>query len=67
MRDAAAETPERAAERVRYREAAARAVAEREARYPVLTAENAAEAIAWQESRIRELLAADAAPTREGR
>jgi hypothetical protein len=50
------ETPEQVAQRVACVRAAAQAVAERLARFPVLTAENVAEATAWQEARVRELL-----------
>ena len=55
MRDEATETPARAEERKRHRAACEQALREREARFPVLTAENADEAIRWQEQRIREL------------
>lgn len=57
MRDDADERahPERARERVRHRAICEQARREREARFPVLTAENAAAAIAWQAARIAEL------------
>lgn len=55
MRDAAAETPARVAERVTHRAAAEQAHAEMLARFAPLTPANAAEAIAWQAARIREL------------
>jgi hypothetical protein len=51
-----ADTQERFAERERNRKASEQVTAEREARFPVLTAENAAEVIAWQEARLKELL-----------
>ena len=52
----APDAAETIAERVRYRQAAEKAVREREEKYPILTQENAAEAIAWQEKRIQEIL-----------
>jgi len=48
-------TPAEIAERIRYRKAAETAVAERQAQFPVLTAENFEEAQAFQERRIKEL------------
>jgi hypothetical protein len=45
------------AERIRQRAAAKQAIAEREARWPLLTAENAQEAIGWQDARVAELMA----------
>lgn len=47
--------PGAAAERIRHRAIAEQAVREREAKWPILTAENAGEAIAWQTARIIEL------------
>lgn len=55
MLDDAAETPERVAERIRYRVIAAQAVQETTERFGPMTPENAREAIAWQSARIREL------------
>jgi hypothetical protein len=49
-------TKEQAAELERRRKVGAQAIADRIAKFPVLTAENAAEAIAFQERRIKELL-----------
>ena len=54
--DDARETPERVAERIAYRQAADEAIAERERRYPVLTAENALEAIEFQAQEIQRIL-----------
>jgi hypothetical protein len=47
------DTHEDVARRLAARDAAARGVADREARYPVLTPGNAREALDYQEQRIR--------------
>lgn len=47
------DTPDQIAERVRYRRCAEKAVADREDRYPTLTAENAGEAMEYQSKRLR--------------
>lgn len=47
------DTPADIAWRVKSREAAEAAVAERQAKYPTLTADNAAEALRYQDERIR--------------
>jgi nicotinamide riboside kinase len=48
--------PERAAERIRYREAAEQAFAEMKVKFPVLTGENFAEADKFCKTRTQELL-----------
>jgi hypothetical protein len=58
MRDAAAETPERVAERIAYRGACEQAYAETMSRFAPLTAENLRAALDWQAARINELMAA---------
>lgn len=55
MRDDAAETPERVAERVAYRKASEQAYAEMLARFAPLTADNLRASLDWQTARIREL------------
>jgi hypothetical protein len=68
MRDTANDNPKRTAERIAHRDASAQAIAEREARWSVLTLDNAAEAIRWQQARFAELVARidkDAIPCEE--
>lgn len=48
--------PERAAERIRYRAAAERALADTRAKFPTLTTENFAAADAYREARTKELM-----------
>jgi hypothetical protein len=47
--------PERAAERVRFRQISERALAETRAKFPVLTGDNFQAANEYREARIREL------------
>lgn len=47
------DTPEEVADRLRRREAADAAVADRMAAFPTLTADNAAAAVKYQDERIR--------------
>ncbi len=47
------DTAEEIAERISSRQACERAVTDREARYPTITAENAAEALYYQEERTK--------------
>jgi hypothetical protein len=48
--------PERGAQRIAYRKVAEQALAETQAKYPVLTADNFQEANDYRERRIAELL-----------
>lgn len=59
-----ADTPEAIQERIRFHAAAALGIADRQAKYPEMTAENAAEAIAYQEARIQFHVAAAGIPSR---
>lgn len=52
------DTPEQVSERRLYARAAELAIADREARFPTLTAENAREAIAYQGARLQDHYAA---------
>lgn len=48
--------PERVTERIAFRDASSKAIAEMRVKFPVLTADNFDEANAFRESRVRELI-----------